>query len=132
MNCVLKGNISVRSVCQNSSPTVALLTVLHLCDDRVGVQGFADTKLVDSRDSELVLITLDEVSGIERTSFTLGSDHGPGDSGCLPLFNHVMGNGSTAVVLWGVPPHGALLCCDAGKTNGPINRSRRICRHEES
>lgn len=41
-----------------------LLTVLHLGYDCIRVQWFANTKLVDSRDSELVLIALDEVGGI--------------------------------------------------------------------
>lgn len=45
-----------------------MLTVLHLCDDRIRVQGFTNSKLVHSRDSELVLIALDKVGGVVRTS----------------------------------------------------------------
>lgn len=107
---------------------MTLLTVLHLCDDRIRVQWFADTKLVDSRYSELVLITLDEVGGIVRTGFTFGGDQGPGDPGCLPLLHHIVSDGCTAVILWRVPPHGALLSCDASETDGTLDRSGGICR----
>lgn len=110
---------------------MTLLTVLHLCDDRIRVQWFTNTKLVDSRDSELVLIALDEVGGIVRTSFTLGGDQGPGDPGCLPLLHYVMGDGSTAIILWRVPPNSALLSCDAGETDGTLNRSRGICKEQK-
>lgn len=51
---------------------VAFLTVLHLCDDGIRVQWFANTKLVHGRDSELVFVALDEVGSIERTGFTFG------------------------------------------------------------
>ncbi len=102
-----------------------------MCDDRIRVQWFADTKLVDSRNSELVLITLDEVGGIVRTGFAFGGDQGPRDPGCLSLLHHIVGDGCTAVVLRRVPPDGALLSCDAGETDGTLNRSRGICRETE-
>lgn len=105
---------------------MTLLTVLHLCDDSIRVQWFANTKLVDSRDSELVLIALDEIGGIVRTGFTLGGDQGPGDPGCLPLLHHIVGDGGTAVILRRVPPHSALLCRNAGETDGTLNRSGGI------
>ena len=103
-----------------------LLTVLHLCNDRNGVQGFANSKLVDSRDSELVLIALDKVGGVERAGFALGVDHGPGNPGCLPLLHNIVGDGRTAIIFRRVPPHGALLSCDAGETNGTFNRPGSI------
>lgn len=103
-----------------------LLTVLHLCDDRIRVEGFPDPKLVDSRNSELVLVALDQVGGVVRTSFTFGCDQSPGDPGCLSLLHHIVDDGGTAVVLRRVPPNCALLCCDAGETDGTLNRSRGI------
>lgn len=110
---------------------MTVLTVLHLGDDRIRVQGFTNSKLVHSRDSELVLIGLDKVGGIVRTSFAFRGDQSPGDPGCLPLLHHIVSDGSTAVVLWWVPPHRALLSRDAGETDGTLNRSRGICREME-
>lgn len=106
---------------------MALLTVLHLCDNWVGVEGFTNSKLVHSRDSELVLVALDKVGGIVRTSFTFRCDHSPSDSRCFPLLHHIVDDGSTAVILWWVPPYCALLSCDAGEADGTLNRSRGIC-----
>lgn len=110
---------------------LTLLTVLHLCDDRIRVQWFANTKFVDSRDSELVLVAFNKVCGIVRASFTFGGDHCPGYPRCLSLFHHIVSDGGTAVVLWWVPPHGALLSCDTGETDGTLNRSRGICRNSQ-
>ena len=45
---------------------------MHLSNDWIRVQWFANTILVDSRDSELVLIALDEVGGVEGAGLTLG------------------------------------------------------------
>lgn len=42
-----------------------------------------------------------------------------------------MGDGGTAVVLRRVPPNGALLCCDAGETDGTLDRSRGIYMESE-
>lgn len=110
---------------------LTLLTVLHLCDDRIRVQWFANTKFVDSRDPELVLIAFDKVGGIVRASFTFGGDQCPGYPRCLPLLHHIVSDGGTAVVLWWVPPNGALLRCDTGETDGTLNRSRGICRDSQ-
>lgn len=104
----------------------SILTVLHPCDDRIRVQRFTNSKLVDSRDSELVLIALNKVGGIERTSLALRCDHGPGDPGCLPLLDHIVRDGSTAVVLWWVPPHCALFSRDASETDRALNRPRGV------
>jgi len=104
---------------------------LHLCNEGIRVQRFADTRLVDRRDPELVFVALDEVCSIVRTGFTFGGDHGPGDPGRLPLLHHIVGDGSTAVVLRRVPPHGALLSRDAGETDGTLNRSGCICRERD-
>lgn len=105
---------------------MTLLTVLHLCNEGIRVQWFANTKLVDSRDSELVFIPFDEVGGIVRTGLAFGGDQGPGDPGCLPLLHHIVGYGGTAIVLWRVPPNGALISCDTRETDGTLNRSRGI------
>lgn len=104
----------------------SILTVLHPCGDRIRVQRFTNSKLVDSRDSELVLIALNKVGSIERASLTLRCDHSPGDPGCLPLLDHIVCDGSTAVVLWWVPPHCALFSSDASETDGTLNRPRGI------
>lgn len=101
---------------------------MHLRNYRIRVQWFSDTKLVDSRDSELVLIAFDEVGGIIRASFTLGGDQGPSDPGCLPFLHHIVRNGSTAIVLWWAPPHSALLSCDACETDWALDGSRGICK----
>lgn len=103
-----------------------MLTVLHLCDDRIRVQGFTNSKLVHSRDSELVLIALDQVGGVVRTSLAFRCYQSPGDSGCLPLLYHIVGDSSTAVVFWWVPPHRAFLGSNAGETDGTLNRPRGI------
>jgi len=66
-------------------PTKSVLTILHLSNDWIRVQWFANTKLVDRRDSELVLIALDEVGGVEGAGLTLGGHGGPGKPGRFRL-----------------------------------------------
>lgn len=104
----------------------SILTVLHPCNDRIRVQRFTNSKLVDGRDSELVFIAFDKVVGIERASLTLGCDHSPGDPGCLPLLYHIMSDGSTSVILWWIPPYCALFSRNASETDGTLHRPRCV------
>lgn len=53
---------------ENSFSNISL-TVLHLRNDGAGFQRSANSKLVDGRDPELVLIGLDELGRIESTLF---------------------------------------------------------------
>lgn len=109
-----------------SQTVLGLLTVLHLGDDRIRVQRFPHSKFIHSRDSELVLVALNEVGCIVGAGFTFRRDQCPRDPGRLPLFHHVVGDSRAAVILWWVPPHCALLSCDACETNRPLNGSRSI------
>ena len=111
--------------------TKRVLTVLHLSNDWIRVQWFANTILVDSRDSELVLIALDEVGGVEGAGLTLGCYGGPGDPGCLPLLYHVVSDASTAVILWWVPPHCALLSSYAGEANRSLYGPWGVWRYKK-
>lgn len=106
---------------------LGLLTVLHLGNDGIRVKRFTHSKLIHSRDPELVLIALDKVGCIVRAGFTFRCDHCPGDPGCLPLLHHIVGNSRTTIIFWWVPPNCAFLSCDACKTDRPLNRSRSIC-----
>lgn len=110
---------------------LGLLTVLHLGNDRIRVERFPHSKLIHSRDSELVLVALDKVGGIVGAGFTFRRDQCPGDPGRLPLFHHVVGNSRAAVIFRRVPPHCALLSCDACKTDWPLNRSWSIWKEVE-
>lgn len=103
-----------------------LLTVLHLGNDGIRVERFTHSKLVHSRDSELVLVALDKIGCIVRAGFTFRCDQCPGDPGSLPLFHHIVGNSRTAIIFWWVPPHRALLSCNTSKTDWPLNGSRSI------
>lgn len=109
------------------SQVLQILTVLHLGNDGIRVERFPHSKLVHSRDSELVLVALDKVGCIVRAGFAFGSDQRPGDPGRLPLFHHVVGNSRTAVIFGWVPPHRALLSCDTSKPDRPLDGSRSIC-----
>lgn len=111
---------------------LVLLTVLHLGNNRIRVQRFSHSKLVHSRDPELVLVALDEVGCIVGAGFTFRGDQGPGDPGCLPLLHHVVGDSRAAVIFWWVPPYCALLSCDSCKTDRPLNRSWSVWKEEES
>lgn len=67
---VVLGSFERFIVCVSDNTRVTLLTVLHLCDDGIRVKRFTNSKLVYSRDPELVLITLNKIGGIIRASFT--------------------------------------------------------------
>ena len=102
------------------------LTELHLCNDWIRVQRSAITKLVDGRDTELILIALDQFSDVEGAGFTLASHHCPGDPGGLSLLYYVVSDGRAAIVLWRVPPNCTLLCSDACETDGTLRKPRGV------
>jgi hypothetical protein len=41
------------------------LTELHLCNEWIRVERTSNSELIDSRDTELVLVALDQLGGVE-------------------------------------------------------------------
>ena len=94
------------------------LTVLQLSDDRGGVQRSSHSKLVDSRNPELVLVSFYQLCGIKGAFLALISNHCPRYLGCLTLLDKVVRNLGAAIVLWRAPGQSALALGDTAEGDG--------------
>ena len=95
----------------------SLLTECILGNYRLGLQWVSNAILLDSTDSEDVLIALNESGNINDAVFQFLWDNGPHDSAGLPLFHNVMCYHSTTLISRRGPHNGDIVRCHLLKLN---------------